>query len=312
MDLRQLKAFLAVCDAGSLSAASQKIRIAVSAISLHVANLEAELGMVLFERRTKGMHPTEAGLRLALHGRSILKAVEDARSDVLSMSQVVVGQVEIGMASSAISGFGGWFLKEMSHRYPRVEISITESVAAEHAHSLLQSSLDLAVIFNPVMHPDLLCTKLLSEPMYCIGRRELIGATDDPVELQQVLGYPMVLPRQPDTMPALADDPKVLKALDRPAFQLRSSSALREAVFAGLGVTITSSQFFARDTRGAQIAMRRIIAPEIWRTLYLCQHQDRPASQARDACRKCIEDAVATLLRENLWPGAAEPSSSRA
>ena len=261
MDLRQLTAFLAVCDAGSLSAASQKIRIAVSAISLHVTNLEAELGVVLFERRPKGMHLTEAGRRLATHGRSILKSVEDARSDVISMSQDVVGQVEIGMASSAVAAFGGWFLKEMLRRYPRVEISITESVAPEHARILLQSSLDLALVFNPVMHPDLLFSKLLSEPMYCVGRRELLGETDDPMQLQQVLDNSLVLPTQPDTLRSLADDPKVLKLLDRPAFQLRSPGALREAVFAGLGVTIASNQFFARDSRVAQIAMRRIVAP---------------------------------------------------
>ena len=78
MDSRQLRYFVAMHDAGSLSGAAAMEHVAVSALSYHLGNLEAELGVALFRRKPRGLEPTAAGLRLYTHARAILRAIDDA------------------------------------------------------------------------------------------------------------------------------------------------------------------------------------------------------------------------------------------
>ncbi len=64
MDSRQLRYFAAIYDHGTLSSAAEHLRVAISALSHHLANLERELSAPLFVRKPRGMQPTAAGERL--------------------------------------------------------------------------------------------------------------------------------------------------------------------------------------------------------------------------------------------------------
>jgi LysR family transcriptional regulator, nitrogen assimilation regulatory protein len=78
MELRQLRYFVAIAAAGSLSKASERLRIAQPALSLQLANLEAYLGTKLFERYNRGVRLTQSGTMLLQHAVTILKGVNDA------------------------------------------------------------------------------------------------------------------------------------------------------------------------------------------------------------------------------------------
>jgi LysR family nitrogen assimilation transcriptional regulator len=74
MDSRQLRYFIAVYEQRNLSRAADQANVAQSALSHHIANLEAEFTTALFERKPRGMEPTAAGERLYEHARIILRA----------------------------------------------------------------------------------------------------------------------------------------------------------------------------------------------------------------------------------------------
>src|SRR5690606_16733756 len=97
MDIRQLRYFAAVFEQGTLSSAAETVRIAPSALSLHLSNLEAELGVVLFVRKPRGMEPTAAGHRLYAHAKLILKAVAAAEADLREAGGEIAGTVAVGM-----------------------------------------------------------------------------------------------------------------------------------------------------------------------------------------------------------------------
>ena len=82
MDSRQLRYFAAIFEHRTLSNAAENLRVAASALSHHLANLEAELGVTLFDRKPRGMEPTAAGHRLHEHAKAILKAMAAAEADV--------------------------------------------------------------------------------------------------------------------------------------------------------------------------------------------------------------------------------------
>ena len=80
MDSRQLRYFAAIFEHRTLSNAAENLRVAASALSHHLANLEAELGVTLFDRKPRGMEPTAAGHRLHEHAKAILKAMAAAEA----------------------------------------------------------------------------------------------------------------------------------------------------------------------------------------------------------------------------------------
>ena len=98
LDLRQLRYFLAVGDAGALSHAAQKLNLAQSAVSHHLAELEAKLGVQLVERHPRGIRLTAAGQRLHEHARAIVAAVAKAEEDVKAFAEEASGPVSVGLS----------------------------------------------------------------------------------------------------------------------------------------------------------------------------------------------------------------------
>ena len=86
MDIRQLRYFSAIAEAGSFTKAAERVRIAQPALGLQIKKLEEELGTVLLVRHSRGVQVTEAGALLLRHAGSILQLVEDARLEVMDLS----------------------------------------------------------------------------------------------------------------------------------------------------------------------------------------------------------------------------------
>ncbi len=106
MNDRHLSCFAAIFEEGSLSGAAERLRLPVSSLSLHLNNLEAQLGVSLFRRHRRGMEPTAAGERFYGHVRGILTAMADARNDMQATADHVTGSVTVMMAGSAIRAIG--------------------------------------------------------------------------------------------------------------------------------------------------------------------------------------------------------------
>src|ERR1700691_6573267 len=98
MDLRQLRYFVGIVQAGSLSRAADQLHVAQSAISRHLASLESEVGRQLVTRGPKGILLTEAGGVLYRHAEAILRQVEFGKQDAVSAPKVPAGSVAIGFS----------------------------------------------------------------------------------------------------------------------------------------------------------------------------------------------------------------------
>ena len=82
MDLRQLRYFVAIVQSGSISRAALQLNVAQPALSMHIRNMETDLGTPLLFRAPHGVQPTEAGLILFRNARAILDQVETARHEI--------------------------------------------------------------------------------------------------------------------------------------------------------------------------------------------------------------------------------------
>lgn len=149
MDNRQLWYFAAIYEEGALAHAATRERVAVSALSRHLANLEAELGVKLFAREPRGVRPTAAGERLYSHARAILRATAAAEADLRDAGREVAGEISVGMAYSAMKAIGVPLMRRVLAEHPKLRLTLTESLSGSTLLHLLSSEIDIAVVFNP-------------------------------------------------------------------------------------------------------------------------------------------------------------------
>jgi LysR family nitrogen assimilation transcriptional regulator len=302
MDSRQLRYFSAIYEARAVSRAAEGLNIAASALSHHLNNLEAELATSLFVRKPRGMQPTAAGERLYQHARGILRAITAATDDLQEEGRELTCEVSDGMSYSAEKAVGVDLMKTVMADYPKLRLSLSESLSGSTLVHLMASEIDMAVVYNPPNDPKLRTQPILEEEMVCVGRRDIVGDSDDPLAFQDLLDLPLILLRQGLSARALLDDASLLKQLEsRARLQMNSVQAIAGCLVDGLGCIVGTRLFMQELLDEGKLHARPIIEPTLTRTLYICEQADRPATFALEAVRQLIMKLVFDAVRSGRW-----------
>ena len=302
MDFRQLRYFTAIYEQGTLSGAASQARVAVSALSHSLANLESGLSSKLFYRKPRGMQPTAAGERIYVHARSILKAVSAAERDIRESGGEVTGEISAGLAHSAVRAIGVPLMKKVLESYPELQLSLTESLSGPTLTHLTSADVDLALVFNPPADPLLKILPVLEEKLICVGLPEIIGDTDDPISFDEMIELPIILLRQGPSTRALFDDVGTMKKLEAKArLQLNSIYAITGSLLAGLGCTVGTNLIMHEQLENGFLHFRHIIEPELSRTLCMCEMADRPATFAFETVRTLILELIDDAHTSGQW-----------
>ncbi len=119
--LRQLRAFVAVAEAGSVSGAAQTLAISQSALSEAVRDLEADLGVTLFDRHARGLSVTQRGHLFLRHARTILAQVSASRRALLVEREALTGTLQLGVTSL----MAGYVMSDLLSRFRRANPEVT-------------------------------------------------------------------------------------------------------------------------------------------------------------------------------------------
>jgi DNA-binding transcriptional LysR family regulator len=160
MELRDLRTFLAVAEAGQLTAAADELHVVQSAVSTAIKRLERELGVALLERGRGGATPTDAGEAFLARAQTIVNEVDRAHRDMGAFSQAKRGTVRLGIVHSAVPIVLAWLLQRVQARYPGIRIEVCQAVTPQLAALLRNRYLDVAVVLMPVELEGLEVTRL--------------------------------------------------------------------------------------------------------------------------------------------------------
>jgi LysR family transcriptional regulator, nitrogen assimilation regulatory protein len=302
MDSRQLRHFLAVYEHRSLSRAADQTNVAQSALSHHIANLEAEFATPLFERKPRGMDPTAAGERLYEHARIILRAMASAEQEIRQGSGQIAGDISIGMANSGVKTIGVPLMKHVLANYPNLKLALTESLSGATLLNLLASEVDLALVYNPPSEKDLVAEPVLEEQMFCVGTASVVGKSRAPLTFDALTRLPLIIFRHGLSSRALLDDPVLLKRLEANAIlQLNSISGTIGALLAGLGCAVATKLFVREQLAAGHLVAREVIEPKLTRTLYLCRLRNRPSTYVMEEMTRLIRALIAEQVQNGTW-----------
>ena len=303
LGLRQLRYFIAIVDAGALSRASETLSIAQSALSHHVAELEAELGVKLLERRARGVVATAPGRRLYEHASAILIALGKAEIDVKTFTEVASGPVSVGLSHTAIEVMSLELMQLARKSCPDVLLTIVEGLSSNLIEQTLAGGLDFAVAYNPPKDSRLDCRPVLEEDLYLVGRPEIIGRSRAPIAFAdipqgEVLGLNTVQASR-----AIIQS-QILRNQITPSatLELDSLNAMRKALKAGLGCSILARSTVASELLQGSIHARRIVKPELKRTMNIVCLADRPRTRAFTAIQDVLKQVIGAVVQAGQWP----------
>ena len=154
MDVRQLRCVEAVARHRHFTRAAEELHVAQSALSHQVRRLEQELGIALFERTSRRVTPTEAGLALAARARRVLAEVDGARGEIDQLRGALRGRIWIGALLRAGEIDVPGLLADFSRRHPGIEVGLREGLAGDMLAYLAQDELDAAFCLLAVDLPD--------------------------------------------------------------------------------------------------------------------------------------------------------------
>lgn len=154
MELRHLRYFQAVADAGHMTRAAAELGIQQPPLSQQIRALETELGLALFQRHPKGVALTDAGRLFLADTRRILADVAALKQRMHSVASGEHGVLAIGFTSSAAAHrFTPAALRECRSRYPGIALALSENNAAEITEAVAASRLHGGLIRVPVARP---------------------------------------------------------------------------------------------------------------------------------------------------------------
>ncbi len=170
-DWNQARAFLVTAEEGSLSAAARALGLTQPTLSRQVAALEETLGVTLFQRVSKSLILTEAGIELADHVRAMGDAASRVSLAASGKSQQVEGLVTVSttdlMAAHVLPGI----LRDLREKAPGVEVKV---LCTNSLSDLRRREADIAIRHVEPDHPDLYARKLRSAPARIFGARSLV------------------------------------------------------------------------------------------------------------------------------------------
>lgn len=171
MELRQLRYFAAVAKERSFKRASEVLYIAQPAVSRQVCALEAELGVALLNRTTRGVETTPAGRMFLAKAESILADVASLRDGLRQIPDTPSGLCTIGLPPSLAALVARPLFAEVSALFPQVTLRIVESSSAFLADALRDGKLDLTLLTYTGALPEFEIEELADEEIvFLCGR----------------------------------------------------------------------------------------------------------------------------------------------
>src|SRR4029434_2133585 len=151
MDIRQLRYFVAVAEAGHMTRAAAQLGIQQPPLSQQIRALEAALGTQLFRRHPKGVALTDSGRLFLAEAQRILADVSGLEALMARVAKGLVGTLSVGFTSSAAAhAFTPDTLRAWRGLYPGVELVLSEHNAAEITEAVVSRALHCGFLRRPV------------------------------------------------------------------------------------------------------------------------------------------------------------------
>jgi DNA-binding transcriptional LysR family regulator len=247
MELRTVETFIKLAEMENFSRTAEWLGYSQPTVTIHIQQLESELGFQLFERIGKKVILTNLG-KLFLSKAREMQKIEEQMLHLGKVGKEVSGSLRIGSIESLINLFSTNLINQFYRRYPKVKIEIVTSHTTELIQMIKQNTLDIAIGFgNKIVDRE--CSIVYARPY----RLSFVAPPDDEytgiqqIELSQVLARPLLLTERSSIYrQELEDMAANIDAIISPIIEIDNTMVLLQLVQRGLGISFLPNYIFEK------------------------------------------------------------------
>jgi LysR family nitrogen assimilation transcriptional regulator len=299
MNLKLLKVFLTIANAGSFSRAAAVLSVAQPILSRQIRTLEEELGTQLLYRNGRGITLTQAGMVFQKHAQTIVDTMAEATGELSQLHETPTGEVILGLPPTVGGVLTVPLVKRFKQAFPNVSLAVVEGFSGFVLEWLANGRLDVAVLYNTPHTKFMSVDTLLDEQLVLVGRADSDFATDRTmVTGEDIKALPLILPTRMHGLRILVEaafsgahiSPTI-------AVELDSLHSTIDLVKKGVGYTILSYAAIYEHVKAGELRYWTLTRPTISRTLVLATSTSRAVTP--------VSRALATMVRQHIKELAA-------
>jgi DNA-binding transcriptional LysR family regulator len=282
-DLRQLEVFSKVVELGSFSKAADVVFLAQASVSERVATLEDIVGTKLLDRLGRQVVPTKAGELLYKHAILLLDMKRTASLEMQGFLGLKSGAIYMGGSTIPGEYILPQVIKRFRERHPLMSVSLTIGDSKQIERHVLEGNLELGVIGSKNVHRSLIRNELWEDELVLVIPAQHRWAKRRDVSLEELIEEPFILREAGSGTLNIMDDYlrdsglKGIKSLEIAA-RLSTSTAVKEGIKAGLGISILSLRALKTELETGILKALKIKGLAMSRRFYLIRDRRRTAS----------------------------------
>ncbi|AOH55055.1 LysR family transcriptional regulator [Peribacillus muralis] len=285
-----LRVFVTVIEQKNFSRAGEILNLSQPGVSLHIRNLENELGTKLIYRSPKQVQITEPGKILYRHAKQMLNHYETAIREINDFNNVVSGTLKIGASFTIGEYYLPKVLAEYAAQFPLVDLQIIISNSNEVIQGIRSNQLDIGLIEGETEYKDIEVHPFMKDEMIIVVPPVHPLSQMDIIEGYMLQDQTWVLREQGSGTRTYSD--KLLGSLElnvTRSFIFTSIQGVKEAVMAGLGIALLSRLTVQKELKSNELKTFHLKSEPIIRPFSIVKKLDFEASKALELFLKKVE-----------------------
>ncbi|MED3760379.1 selenium metabolism-associated LysR family transcriptional regulator [Peribacillus frigoritolerans] len=286
-----LKVFVTVIEQKNFSRAGDILNLSQPGVSLHIRNLENELGTKLIYRSPKQVQITEPGKILYRHAKQMLNHYETAKREINEFNNVVSGTMKIGASFTIGEYYLPKVLAEFATKYPMVDIQIIISNSNDVIQGIRSNKLDIGLIEGETDYKDIDVMPFMNDEMIVVVPPDHPLSQMDLIEGNMLQNQIWVLREQGSGTRTYSD--KLQSSLElniKKTFIFTSIQGVKEAVMAGLGIALLSRLTVQKELKSNELKTFHLKNEPLIRPFSIVKKLDFEASKAMELFLRKVEE----------------------
>jgi DNA-binding transcriptional LysR family regulator len=293
VDLRQLEIFVKVAELGSFSKAAESLYLTQPTVSEHIRTLEDELGVRLLDRLGRGAAVTRAGQLLLSYAHRILGLSREARQAMEGFQGRMSGELQVGASTIPGEYILPAMIGRFKDKYPDISITLLIGDSQAVVEWVAQGRAELGVVGARLAQRGVEYKELMPDEVVVVVPASHAWHGRKQITLEELRNEPLLIRERGSGTRAALEAALSDAGLDLGAFrivgEMGSTKAIKQAVKAGVGVSVVSKRAVEEECKHGLCWCLRVKDLKVLRSFHLVTHRERSRSPLAEAFRVFLE-----------------------
>lgn len=295
--LRQLRSLRSIHNLAKISSAAKELGLTAPAVTLQLQQLEAEIGLILFDRTPDGMRPTAAGLVVLEAARAIDERLRLLADEIGAIAEGKTGNLKLGVVSTA-KYFAPRLIAAFLKQFPGIQVDLHVGNRSETIAALKRHELDTALMGRPPRDVPVRSLMFGSHPFVIVAPADHPLAGKRGISKSEIAEQRFLI-REPgsgtrSSLEVYFGD--IPEKLDDLGTEMGSNETIKQAVMAGLGIAFISAHTIEQELQMRRLVILDVEGMPITRQWFGVSRLDRSISPAMKAFHEfLVRDGAASL-----------------